>query len=256
MPAQLKVLGSADAFNSAGRGNACYLLEDDYGVICVDFGPTGLMQLKAQGIHPNDIDAIFITHLHGDHFGGMHLFLVDAEYDSRRTKPLVVCGPHGVEAHLATWYELAFGKAPNRLFEQRFIEFEPGQTQKILGRTVTAFPAAHMRPPSQALCYRFDLPDASIALSGDTAWTDALIDLSEGTDLFVCDCTDAWGANPQHLTWEVLAPKLKLLQTRHLLLSHLGNSMRLAAAQIEGGRVSLADDGLCLKIDASTDPIP
>lgn len=252
MSVELTILGSGDAFNSEGRGNACYLLRDALGAVCIDFGPTGLMQLKAQGIDPNDIEAIFFTHLHGDHFGGMHLFIIDAEYSSRRQRPLVICGPRGIQAHLERWCELAFGRAsPTRLFEQRFIEFEPGETREVLGRAVTAFPVAHMQASDRPLGYRFDLPEARIALSGDTAWTDALIELARGTDLFVCDCTEASGHSPQHLTWEALAPKVGQLQTRHLLLSHLGSSMRKAAAQIEGERVSLAEDGLCLRIDAT-----
>lgn len=249
MSVELTVLGSGDAFNSAGRGNACYLLRDALGAMCVDFGPTGLMQLKAGGVDPNDVDAIFLTHLHGDHFGGIHLFIVDAEYSARRQKPIVICGPRGVRTHLERWCELAFGKpSSKRIFEQRFVEFEPGQTREILGRTVTAFPVAHMRAADSPLGYRFELPKACVALSGDTAWTDALIDLARDADLFVCDCTEASGNSPQHLTWEALAPKVELLRARHLLLSHLGTSMRQAAARIESGRVSLAEDGLRVRI--------
>ncbi len=258
MPVELTVLGSGDAFNSEGRGNACYLLRDALGAACVDFGPTGLMQLKALGADPNDIDTIYLTHLHGDHFGGMHLFLVDAEYSARRQRPLAICGPRGVRAHLEQWFALAFGKAaPDRRFEQQFIEFGPGEVREVHGRRVTALPMAHMQASDLCLGYRFDLPDARIALSGDTAWTEALIELSRDTDLFVCDCTEASGHSPQHLTWEVLAPQVERLQTRHLLLSHLGSSMRRAAPCIEGGRVSLAEDGLCLRIGApATAPTP
>jgi ribonuclease BN (tRNA processing enzyme) len=268
VPVSLTVLGSGDAFNSEGRGNACYLLRDELGAVCVDFGPTALMHLKAlaalePGLDPDAIDAVFVTHLHGDHFGGLHLLLVDAEFSARRHKPLVICGPRGIEEHLARWYELAFGKVPAcRDFDLRFVELDPGEARVVLGRRVTALPAAHTCP-GQALCYRFDLPEAAVAFSGDTAWTDALIDLAKDTELFVCDCTEAPGTNPQHLTWEALEPKLDTLQTTHLLLSHLGPSMRRAADRIQcaagragAPRVSIADDGLCLRCGAAAQPIP
>ena len=68
---KLTVIGSADAFNSAGRGNSCYVLESaDAGKVMIDFGPTALLGLRRQGIQPNELSGVVFTHLHGDHIGG------------------------------------------------------------------------------------------------------------------------------------------------------------------------------------------
>ena len=69
---RLRVLGSSDAFNSAGRCHASYLLEGGGSApVAVDFGATGLFALHQQGLSAKDIAAVLVTHLHGDHFGGL-----------------------------------------------------------------------------------------------------------------------------------------------------------------------------------------
>lgn len=256
MAVQLTVLGSGDAFNSAGRGNACYLLQEDSaaGAVCVDFGPTALMQLRTHSAAvPNDIDAIFLTHLHGDHFGGLHLFLVDADFPSRRTKPLVICGPRGTEETVSRWYELAFGAVPAaRSYDIRYVEMEPGETREILGRKVTAFAARHMGDGDTPLALRLDMVGGvCIGISGDTVWTDSLLDAAQGTDIFICDCTGLAGENPQHLTWEVLRTRRSSLGTRLLLLSHLGSDVRQAVGMLDEEQgVLAADDGMRMLINA------
>ena len=247
---QLTVLGSGDAFNSAGRGNAGYLLNDGAGAICVDFGPTALLKLRTcSQTAPNDIDAIFLTHLHGDHFGGIHLFLVDADFPSRRTKPLVICGPRGTAETVSRWYELAFGAVPSsRHYEIRYVEMEPGETREILGRRVSAFPARHMGEGDIPLAFRLDMSGGGIGISGDTVWTESLIEAARGTDIFICDCTGLSGNSPQHLTWEALRPRRSSLDTRLLLLSHLGSEMRQAADSLSEEGVLAADDGMILEV--------
>ena len=64
------IIGSGDAFGSGGRINTCFFLETAKGALLVDCGASALPALKARGIDPNRIDAIVLSHLHGDHFGG------------------------------------------------------------------------------------------------------------------------------------------------------------------------------------------
>ncbi len=66
---KLTVIGSSDAFGSGGRLQTCFHVTHPGGQFLIDCGATSLIGLARQGIDPNGISAIFISHLHGDHFG-------------------------------------------------------------------------------------------------------------------------------------------------------------------------------------------
>lgn len=252
MAVDLTIVGSGDAFNSDGCGNACQLLQDAVGALCVDFGPSALMGLRLHtDIAPSDVDMVVITHLHGDHFGGLHLLMVDADFPSHRTKPLVICGPTGIGRVVEDWYRLAFGPVPAaRSYRLEFHEFQPGDSKTILGRRITAFAATHMGEGDQPLSFRIETAkgEAVVAFSGDTTWNDGLKELSSGADLFVCDCSCLEGPSPQHLTWKDLESHLDVLDARKLVVSHIGPSVRKAREQIQSTGVTMASDGLRLRV--------
>ena len=53
----------------------------------MDCGPATLPALRGAAVRPDTIDAILLTHLHGDHFGGVPFFLMDAHYATERARP-------------------------------------------------------------------------------------------------------------------------------------------------------------------------
>jgi ribonuclease BN (tRNA processing enzyme) len=67
---RVRFVGSGDAFGSGGRWQTCIHLSGAGQVLLVDCGATSLTALTAQGLDPNEVDAVAVTHLHGDHFGG------------------------------------------------------------------------------------------------------------------------------------------------------------------------------------------
>jgi ribonuclease BN (tRNA processing enzyme) len=89
---RVRFVGSGDAFGSGGRWQACIQLTVPEQVTLVDCGATSLVALKAQGLDPGQVAAVAVTHLHGDHFGGLPLLILDGQF-SHRTAPLLVAGP-------------------------------------------------------------------------------------------------------------------------------------------------------------------
>ena len=68
---RLQFIGTGDAFGSGGRFNTCFLVESSGLRFLIDCGATSLTALNRFDVDPDSIDAVFISHLHGDHFGGL-----------------------------------------------------------------------------------------------------------------------------------------------------------------------------------------
>ena len=143
---QLTVIGSSDAFNSGGSGNACYWLDSPSDApFMVDFGCTALQGLRKCGRDPDELDGILFTHLHGDHFGGFAVLHVTLTFPVLRERRLTLAGPRGLRSRLERFLELAYGQGviDHAKFEIDWIEMDPGDEVDFLGRRVEAFAAEH-----------------------------------------------------------------------------------------------------------------
>lgn len=207
----------------------------------VDCGASALIAMKHFGVEPSAIDAILLSHLHGDHFGGLPFFIMDAQYVSSRRKPLVVAGPPGLEARTCEAMEVLYpgsSKAPLK-FDLQFVELEGGTAAGIGPLTVIPYDVVHPSgAPSYAL--RVSYEDKVLAFSGDTVWTDALIRAASEADLFICECNYWEPEGGYHLDYETLMDHRAELGCRRLVLTHMGEEMlhRIGELDVEG-----AEDG-------------
>ena len=94
-PMRLHILGCGDAFGSGGRNQSGYLIEAAERLFLLDCGPTTLPAMKRAAIEPRRLDAILLSHLHGDHFGGVPFFLIEYLYHKPPHSPLTIAGPPG-----------------------------------------------------------------------------------------------------------------------------------------------------------------
>src|ERR1700748_2836223 len=111
---ELRFIGCGDAVGSGGRFNTCFLITATHCRFLIDCGASSLVALKQAPIDPNSIDAVVISHLHGDHFGGLPFLLLDARRMSKRTKPLLLCGPPGLDERLRATQEALFPGSSER----------------------------------------------------------------------------------------------------------------------------------------------
>lgn len=81
---RLQFIGSGDAFGTGGRFNTCFRVECASDDFLIDCGASSMIAMRKLGINLNAIRTIFISHLHGDHFGGLPFFILDAQFCSRR----------------------------------------------------------------------------------------------------------------------------------------------------------------------------
>ena len=230
---ELRLLGTGDAFGSGGRLQTRFHLSGGGGDVLLDCDASALIALKRAGLDPNEIGWVLLTHLHGDHFGGLPFFILDAQF-SHRAQPLVVAGPPGVAARLEAAMEALYpGSARKpRAFEIIFQEILPEVPVEVGPARVTPFPVAH---PSGAPAYalRVEYAGKVIAYSGDTEWANALVEAARGADLFLCECCFWEPKARYHLDYQTLKEKRPLLDCRRLLLTHLGKEMHQHLKEIE-----------------------
>ncbi len=237
----VRFLGSGDAFGSGGRFQTCMYVRSEATHLLVDCGASSLVAMKQFGVDPALVDTILLSHLHGDHFGGVPFFIMDARYASRREKPLTVAGPPGLEARIYEAMEVLYpdSRKTQNGFALRFVELAERTETRISSLAVTPYGVVHHSgAPSYAL--RIALDGKVFAYSGDTEWTEALIPASRGADLFVCECNFFEKGAAQHLDYQTLMNHRTELDCRRLILTHMNDGMlrRVGSLDVEG-----AEDG-------------
>ena len=246
----LTIVGCGDAFGSGGRYNTCFMLKTAKATLLVECGASSRPALNAQNIDTNDIDAIVLSHLHGDHFGGLPFFLLNAQFLSRRDKPLLIAGPPTTRERLDVLLEACFPKSKAGIkwrFDWRVEEIAVGVPTDVQGHRIVTTEVVHQSgAPSTAL--RIDDGEKLFAYSGDTEWTEALIDVARDADLFICECYGYSGKLSGHMSWEILQKRLGDLQARKIMLTHMNPTMLARLDEIKAAGVLLAADGLKMEI--------
>jgi ribonuclease BN (tRNA processing enzyme) len=246
---KLTVLGCSDAFGSGGRLQTCFHVSQGGSAFLIDCGATALIGLERQGIDPNTVQAIFITHLHGDHFSGLVWWLVHAVHVGHRTQPLTVTGPAGIEKRVMAAAEALFpgSSTAARGFALTFLEYTNTAPLNAVGVTVTPYEVSH---PSGAPPYalRISTGAHTVTFSGDTEWTESLIPASSGADLFIADCYGFESPVRFHMNWATIKANLPRITAKRILLTHMGHDMLKHAASVASDRVLVAHDGLVIDI--------
>ena len=247
MTAELTVTfaGSGDAFGSGGRFQTCIVVSDGSDTLLLDCGASSLTALKRLSIEPKAISHVALSHLHGDHFGGLPFLVLDGQF-SRRENPLTVLGPMGTEERLTDAMETLFpgSSTVQRRFETRVQAVAPGLAYDGPGGSrLSFFPVDHTSG-ADAHAIRLQWHGVSLAYSGDTAWTPALADACAGTDLFICEAYFRDRKVPFHLSYSEIVEHRDSLDSRRIILTHMTNEMLTA----EGIEFERAHDGLALKL--------
>ncbi|PYN27634.1 MAG: MBL fold metallo-hydrolase [Candidatus Rokuibacteriota bacterium] len=237
---KVRFLGSGDAFGSGGRFQTCIHLESGTTQLLVDCGASSLIAMRRFGVDPQTIDTVILSHLHGDHFGGVPFLILDGQF-KRRTRPLVVVGPPGVEARVREAMEVFFPGAARveRRFDTRFVELGDRVTVAVAPLAVTAFGVVHASgaPP---FALRVACDGKIVTYSGDTEWTDSLIDAARGADLFIAEALFFDKAVKYHLDLATLLRHRAELDCRRLVVTHMSEDM---LQRLDGLEVETAEDG-------------
>jgi ribonuclease BN (tRNA processing enzyme) len=246
---RLTVVGCGDAFGSGGRLQTSYLVEAAGTHFLIDCGASTLIGFNRLQLDPNAVPTIFISHLHGDHFAGLVWWLLHAKHVGKRTVPLTIVGPAGIEARLRAASEALFPGSLNVALrhELGFIELTREQRLAVGPVAVTPYEVSHPSgAPSYAL--RFEAEGKVLGFTGDTEWVESLVPAGRGADLYIMECYQYESEPRYHMSWSTIRPHLDRIAPKRVMLTHMAAGMLARRGEVTDARVVLAEDGLVLEL--------
>ncbi len=245
--AKLTFLGSGDAFGSGGRLQTSMLVESGGDSFLIDCGCTVMIGIRKFAVDPNTISTIFISHLHGDHFGGIPFFILDAQLVSKRTAPLAIYGPPGCKERILSAMDTFFpGSAGSaKKFEFTINELQPEESSQAGNISVTCYAVEHPSG-SPSLALRIITDGKILAYTGDTNWIDKLSECGKNADIFVAEAYYFDRKVKFHLDLDSLSAHLEDIDPKKLVLTHMSAEM-LGRLDNELKGFHCAHDGLAIE---------
>ena len=248
MGVSVTVLGAGDAFASKGRFQAGYLINGGDVRILMDAGPTLLPSMKRAGLDPGDIDVVLISHLHGDHFGGLPFLILEYLYETPRRRRLTLAGPPHLEERTWALFRTMYPESDTAELARQFdfVVLDPARIEQVgEGLQVRSIRTPHT-VKDLSLAFRISLGGKSIVYSGDSGWTDDLIALSARADLFLCECT--YFDQPSldfHISYAHFMTQRHRLSARRLILTHIGREVLEHESEVV---LEMAKDAMVIEV--------
>lgn len=223
-------MGSGNAFGSGGRYWSSFLANGRY---VFDAPPTLLPHLKRLGTPLTDIEVVFISHFHGDHFMGLPFLFLEYVYLTERRDDLLIVGPPGVEGKIEEFARECYAEVTREAgYRRRYVEAQPGGEQYVNGVRFQAFPMNHVGGSLECFGYRVHVGGKTVAYTGDTMLCDEIIELAEDTDVLVLDSTYTQGEGPEHMGIEdVRLIRGRVASETTMILTHMSGEPNLAGLE-------------------------
>jgi ribonuclease BN (tRNA processing enzyme) len=192
---------------------------------------------------------VVVSHLHGDHFGGLPFLILDGQF-THRTRPLHVAGPAGVRERVLAAMEVLFpgSTGVRRRFPVHFHQLTDREPFRFgrerSGLVVVPYEVVHASG-APALGLQVTWHGHTIAYTGDTEWTEALVELARGADLLIAEGYTNQRKIRFHLDVATLRQHASRLAARRVILTHLSAEL-LARADELGWET--ASDGMTLEL--------
>lgn len=242
---EIQFLGSGDAFGSGGRLQSCVLVNYGRGHFLIDCGASCLIGMNRHGIDPNDISIIFISHLHGDHCGGIPFLILASQLVHKRKEPLLIVGPPGMKDWIFQAMEILFpgSSRAQRKFSLEIIEFKE-HCPEIIG-DVTVIPYGNLHHGDSSFSLRIECNGKVISYSSDTEWTETLCEVAWNADLFIAEAYYYEKKIKGHMDYVTLMNNYSKTGAKRLILIHMSADM---LAILEKTESEYTEDGKVVEV--------
>ena len=253
---RLTVLGSGTAVPHPRRSSSAHWLEAAGGTLLLDMSGPAVHRMAEEGCEWWNLDAVWVSHFHLDHVGGLAPFLFGTKYAPQtqgRTKPLTVFGPRGTRKLLQRFDEAGDYHLFKQPFPLEVREVSPRTEFEVFeGLRAETFSTPHT---SESLAVRLtDAGGTSLVYTSDTGFTEALAGFARAANLFLMECS-FFRSKPirTHLELEEAMRLARQAQARRVMLSHLypewdGVDIEAEAKRLWDGETIEARDGLRLEV--------
>ena len=243
---RITCLGSGDAFSSGGRRMSGYFIETPESALLLDCGPTVLEAIRGLRLSTDALEMVFLSHLHGDHFGGLPFLFLHCLYIEPRTRPLLIAGSPGTERRVRSLFELTYTDtaAEPLPYELSFVDAIPGAAIETKDIRIVPFPVPHQVSPPSMGC-EILAAGRKIVYSGDSGWTEELPAHAQGADLFLCECTFFESRTDTHLNYPLIIENRSRFGAKRILLTHLGQEVLDRRDEVD---IEMAGDGLVIEL--------
>lgn len=242
---RLTVVGSSGSFPGPDSACSAYLVEHEGFQLLLDLGNGAFGPLQRH-LRPEEVDAVVLSHLHGDHCLDLCAMVVHRRYHPQGPQPrLPVYGPRGTHGRLAAAYDPTSTEGLTDVFA--FTALEPGEREIGPFQVRTAL----VNHPVPTFAIRLSAGGRSLTYSGDTAVSDALVELATGTDVLLCEASFEDGTQVPpglHLTGREAGDHAAKAGAGRLLVTHIPPWARrgrivAAAAEAFGGETIAVQPG-------------
>lgn len=224
---------------SKARTQSSNLLIVNGALYLIDAGDNVTRRIVQSGNDFRKVGKVFITHPHSDHTAGLATLMV-SQWEYQRAEPTDIYGG-GVEAlvkgalaYLTPNAEIRWAEGKKRPMADTFHghDIAAGLVYQDANVKVTAVENTHFKfapgtPPYgkyKSFSYRVDAPDRSFLFTGDTGWSDAVVDLAKGADVLVTEVTsvdDVIGLMKRNGAWQAKTQPEQEGWIRHMHEEHV-----------------------------------
>jgi ribonuclease BN (tRNA processing enzyme) len=238
--------GGGPRVTAKGRARPATLIVVNNVPYVVDCGDGVALQLVRAGVAPDTLRYVFITHHHSDHNLDYGNLIYNAWVSGLRAE-VNAYGPPPLKRMTEAWFELNRFDIETRIADEGRADLrkllaahEFDKAGPVMQNGDVKVSAARVRHPpiEHAYAYRFDAPDRSIVISGDTAYSPELVALAKGADVLVCEAMHLAGLEnllkrvpnaatlrehllASHVTTEEVGKMAAEAQVKTLVMSHL-----------------------------------